>query len=547
MSRGAKFAAGAAILGSGGGLLEACGSSSPSKGSTATTAGSPGASNLTPKRGGSLTIGTEAEDNGFNPGVASWDVSGLMYGTTFFDPLVYVDSNGKWKPFLAQSITPNADYTQWTIKVRPNVVFHDGTPCDASAIVGSLKAAKASVQLGFFLQNMSSVGNPDSSTVVITCGEPWYAFPYYLQNGIGSILAPAMVEAKDGGNTHPIGTGPFTFHDWVPNDHATGTRNTRYWMSNLPYLDQVTFKPIPDHQARENALRAGNIDIMHTDDTQTAVDFMHNSSFQYINDVNNAATEHEQDMVMLNCAKPPLDDVRLRQALAYAIDRQRIIDTLYNGISPNSNGPFSKGSPYYTDTGYPSFNLTKAKQLVQQVAKDKGGPISFELSIINDAKDQAVTTLVQSMFKAAGVNTTLVVVEQSQYIVQALFGNYAARGWRQFAASDPDENYAYWSTKTLAPIGGLSLNIARNNDPQIQADLEKGRTSLDTATRTAAYQDIAKRFGQDCPFLWINQAYWSVVAKPTVMNFNKGTLPDGSRTLGMTGGFIDPRFIWVNA
>ncbi|HET6873731.1 MAG TPA: ABC transporter substrate-binding protein [Acidimicrobiales bacterium] len=545
LSRGAKLLGGAAVLGSGGGFLAACGSSSPSGGSTTGTTGTPGVSKGTPKKGGSLTIGVEAEDNGFNPTIASWDVTGLMYGAALFDTLAYADQQGHVKPYLAQSITPNADYTKWTITMRPNVLFHDGTTCDGPAVAASLKANKTSPQNGFALIPVTDISATDAMTVVVTTNEPWIAFPYYLTGSIGTVMAPAMLKAPNGGNDKPIGTGPFVFQSWVPNDHMTATRNPHYWNSPYPYLDQVTFKPIPDHLARENALRAGNIDIMHTDDTQTAVDFMHNASFSYINDLSNTAVEHEQDFFMINCAKAPLDDVRVRQALAYSIDRQKVINTLYNGISPNATGPYSKGSPYYTDTGYPSYNLSKAKSLIQQVSAEKG-PVSFELSIINDAKDLAVTTLVGSMFQAAGAKVNIIQVEQSQYIVQALLGNYGVRGWRQFAASDPDENYVWWSSKTSAPIGSLSLNFARNKDPKIDAALETGRTSTDQNARIEAYQSISKQFAQDVPYLWINQAYWSVVAKPTVQDFNKVTLPDGSRGLEMTGGFINPKFIWVS-
>ena len=548
LSRGAM---GAAALG-GGGLLAACGSSGPSNAggtSGSTPKGTPGISNATPKPGGTLNIGVEAEDDGFNPTIASWDVTGLMYGSCLFDPLTWVDSTGKVKPYLAQAVSPNADFTQWTITVRPNVSFHDGTPCDASAIVGSLEANIHSPQNGLALTNIDSVTNPDASTVVIKMKSPWTAFAYYLAQGssIGYVLAPAMVKASDGGNRNPVGTGPFTFKDWVPNDHATFNKNPHYWRSGYPYLDTVTFHPIPDHQSRENSLKAGTIDIMHTDDTQTAVDFMHDSSYQYINDLSNTATEHEQDFFMINTAQAPLDNLKVRQALAYSIDRQKVIDTLYNGISPNANGPFSKGSPYYVaDTGYPDYNLARAQSLMKQAQSEIGGPVKFELSIINDAKDLAVTQLVQSMFTAAGAQCTIVQIQQSQYIVQALLGQYGVRGWRQFAAADPDENYVWWSSSTALPIGKIALNFARNKDPEIDTALQTGRTSSDPTARAQAYQTVSKRFGADVPYLWINQAYWSVVAKPNVMNFDNAKLPDGSRGLGMTGGFFAPGFIWMS-
>ena len=554
LSRGAAVAGGAVVLGGGGSFLAACGSSGKAGSSGSSTTGSTGSSTAgvgkgTPKKGGTLNIGVEAEDNGFNPTVASWDVTGLMYGACLFDTICSVDVTGKAIPYLVQSITPNTDNTVWTLKLRSTAItFHDGSALDSSAIVGSIEANIHSLQNGLALTNIASVTNPDASTVVITCKEPWVALPYYLTGSIGSVMAPAMLKEANSGNLLPIGTGPFKFGDWQPNDHLRVVRNPSYWQPGFPYLDTVIFHPIPDHQSRENSLKSGTIDIMHTDDTQTAVDFMHNSSYQYINDLSNNSTEHEQDFFMINTASPPLDNLTVRQALAYSINRQQIITTEYNGISPNANGPYSKGSPYYlANTGYPDYNLAKAQSLMKQAAQQIGGPVKFELSIINDAKDLAVTELVQGMFQAAGAQVTINQIQQSQYIVQALLGQYQVRGWRQFAASDPDQNYEWWSSTTAAPIGSLALNFARNKDPQVDAALEKGRTSSDPNLRAQAYQTISQRFGADVPYLWINQAYWSVIAKPNVQNFNGGVGPDGStQLLKMTGGFFDPRFIWLS-
>src|SRR5581483_6258395 len=166
---------------------------------------------------------------------------------------------------------------------------------------------------------------------------------------------------------------------------------------------------------RENSVKAGTIDIMHTTDTQSAVDFMHNSSFQYINDLHNNATQREQGFYMINTAQAPCDDIRVRQAMAYAIDRKKIISLEYNNLPPESTSPFSPGSPYYVDSGYPSYNLAKAQALVKAYQAEKG-PISIELSTINDAKTLATTQVVQSMFQAAGITAHIVQVQQSQYI-----------------------------------------------------------------------------------------------------------------------------------
>ncbi len=546
LAGGGAAVGGALLGGAGASLLAACGGSSSGKasgGPAPTSSANAGITNATPKTGGNLIVATEAEDNGFNPTIASWDVTGLMYGAAIFDALTAIDINGKPQPNLAQAVTPNADATQFTITLRPGIKFHDGTPLDAKAVAMTLEANVKSPQNGPALFNVSNIAPTGPMAVTVTCKESWPAFPNYLAGAIGTIMSPTMLAEPNGGNLKPIGTGPFVFKEWVPNDHLTVVKNPNYWRSGRPYLDQVTFRPIPDHQSRANALKAGDIDIMHTDDPQDAQSFPGNKAFVSITDLDNNATEREVHFYMINTAKPPFDDVRVRQALAYATDRNRI-HSIVDVVNPVVSSPFNTSSPYYTAVDYPNYDPAKAKQLIAAYEHDKGPLRNFSLSTVTDAKDLERTTLVQAMWKEAGINCQVQQVEQSQYIVQALEGNYDVREWRQFAANDPDENYVWWSTLTASPIGQLALNFARNKDPQIQAALEKGRTSLNQADRVAAYQSISQRFAADIPYIWMDQTVWLVSAKPNVMNFNNPTLPDGSPALRMAAGFISVGQIW---
>jgi ABC-type transport system substrate-binding protein len=371
---------------------------------------------------------------------------------------------------------------------------------------------------------------------------PWVPFPVYLagQYQPGYIAEPSTLANKTAGQ-HPIGTGPFIFSQWVPGDHFTATKNPHYWRAGLPYLDQVTYKPIVDPQSRENSLRSNTVDMMHSSDLQNYVDLHGNSSFVTIDDLH-STLEPDQSFFMINTAVRPVDDVRVRQALAHATDRQKYINTIDNGVPPQSSGPFVSGSPYNGPTGYPNFDLNKAKALVAQY----GQPISIQLGVINQPKVLEAAQLLQSMWKQAGIQSTISQTEQSQYILNALQGKYQVYQWRQFAAADPDLNYTWWSIATASPVGQLALNFSRNKDPQIQQALTTGRTSSDSSTRAAAYRTIAMQLGSDVPFLWLDRAVWTLGAKPTVMNFNGPTLPDGGKALGFLGGQIWPTQIWLD-
>jgi ABC-type transport system substrate-binding protein len=249
----------------------------------------------------------------------------------------------------------------------------------------------------------------------------------------------------------------------------------------------------------------------------------------------------------INTAGPPVDDVRVRQALAYATDRQQYITVIDQGVPPQSSGPFVSGSPNYAPTGYPSFDLSKAQQLVNQYKADHGGQApAFTVGVTNTPKDLERGQLMQSMWNKAGMQVQISQTEQSQFILNALLGKMQVYSWGQFASADPDFNYIWWNSSTASPVGSLALNIARNKDPQIDQSLAVGRTSTDQATRATAYQNVAKRFAQDIPYLWLDREVWLYSAKPTVMNFAGGTLPDGTKAIPLIWGQIWPTQIWLN-
>jgi peptide/nickel transport system substrate-binding protein len=511
-------------------FLEAC--------SSATSSTTPS----TPKRGGRVTFATEAEINSFDPRQGAWDSTGLQYARTVFDPLFTQAADGSIQPYLAQSISHNADYTQWTIKLRSGVTFHDGSQLDATVVKVNLEGVAQSPLTGPALFNLDKVTVVDPMTVMITTKSPWVPFPIYLTGQLGHMAGLKQL-ADTSGKASPIGTGPFIFKEWAPGDHFTATRNPNYWRQGLPYLDSITYKPIPDPQSRGNSLKAGNIDLMHSSDTQNVADFMHDSNYNQVNDLNNVLGEPDQGFVMLNTAVPPLDDLRVRQALAYATDRQKFINTLGNGLTKPSDGPFTKGSPYFGSTGYPGLDQAKARALVADYQKDKG-QISFKYGTINTAKGRQQNELIQAMWKEVGIQTEIVQVEQSPYILNAIVGNYQAYGWRQFNTPDPDGNYVWWSSLTAAPPGKQALNFARNKDPQIDAALQIGRTNPDPTARADAYKKIAERFAADIPYIWISPSVWIVAARKAVQGAGQSTLPDGTKGRGMASGIVSPVEIW---
>jgi peptide/nickel transport system substrate-binding protein len=531
----------------------ACGGSSKSSGGSGGNGGSGGttaADTGTPKPGGHLVMGTEAEIDGFDPTSNRWDVTGFMYGTTVYDPLAAFGKDNKVHPYLAQSITHSADYRTWTIKLRPNVTFSNGDPLTADDVVTDLTAYKKAALVGHVFDPMDSATKVDDLTTDVHMNEPWVAFSAYLVGQTGVIFDPKMLNDPNR-SQHPIGTGPFILKEWIPGNHFLAVKNPNYWQKGLPYLDSVEFRPIIETQSRENSLLSGTIDMFHSSDPQTIVDLKGNSKVKYITD-QGVAAETEEDLYMINTAKPPFDDVILRQALAYATDRTKYNNVINFGVTPDSTGPFGNtGSRFHAPTGYPNYDLAKAKSLVKQYEQKHGvSSVNFELGVTNTGRSLQAAQLLQDMWKQAGFNASIKQVEQSQFILLALQGSYQVYGWRQFGEPDPDADFIWWSSTTALPIGQLALNFSRNKDPQIDADLQTGRTNPNEAARVAAYQDIARRLAIDVPFIWTNEAVWQIAFKPNVHGVTTWTLPDGSpgvdHTLGIpSGGAFIISHVWM--
>jgi ABC-type transport system substrate-binding protein len=518
-------------------------------GATTNGPGRNGVTKATPKKGGSLVFGVDAEEQGFDPTQGRFDEVGVMYARTVFDPLTIVLTNGDWAPYLAESVVPNSSYTAWTVTMRPNVTFHDGTPCDGAALVTNFEAHSKSLLTGIVINpTLQSIAQSGPLAATITFKEPWVPFPYYLAGGIGGQIAypvaPSML-ANPNGTSHPVGTGPFVFKEWVPNDHFTATANPKYWRKGMPYLSQITFKPIPDESARAEALKTGTIDLMITDTPQIITQFRGNRSYSYIDDSTHVAGEPDMNCVQLNCLAKPFNDASVRLAAAQAINRSQYARVIDEGVLPVSNGLFVPGSPYFSTTNYPKYNPSNAKKLVTAAAKKNGGPISFTYGSTNSPAALRAAQYLEQAWKAVGFQVSTNIVEQNQTINNALAGKYQALGWRQFGAVDPDLNYIFWSTTTVSS-GSLSINMARNADPIVESALLAGRQGTEKSVRESAYKTVNKRLAVDLPYLWTDRAVWAIIGNPKVQNFNNPTSPQGQSAFGMIGGSIWPTQIWIS-
>jgi ABC-type transport system substrate-binding protein len=534
LAGGLALGAGAAALGASGEPAGAAGTNGP---------GRNGITTAKPVPGGSLTFGIDTEEGGFDPTTARWDEGGFLYGRTVFDPIAIVNASGGVEPYLAQSITSNADFTSFTITLRPGIVFHDGTPLDANALYLNLEKQVTSVLTGPAFANFKSASVTGPLAVTITMKSSWAPFPYYLaQAQTGYIAAPSMLNSPSG-TSHPVGTGPFVFQDWVPNTHMTATKNPHYWRKGYPYLNSITFKPIIDPGARVNALETGEIDIMHTSSPNGLLQFRGDRRWSYYDNSGQVVGQPTVQCMMLNTAAAPFNNHTLRTAMAKAVNQTQFAKVIDKGVDAPMKGLFVPGSDYYTKTAYPAYDPAGAAHLVKQVQQQTGKPVSFTLNSTGNSDVVRAAEFLQQELQSAGMHVNINIIAQSTLINNALAGTYQATLWRQFGAVDPDLNYVWWSTNTVGPP--LPLNMARNVDPRIQTALVAGRASNVKADRVKAYQQINQYLAEDIPYIWFARDTWAVVANPKVQNFANPVTMQGSKAVAFDEGVLWPTQIWV--
>jgi len=504
-----------------------------------------GISTSRPVKGGSLTFGIDTEESGFDPSTARWDEGGFLYGRTVFDPIAIVNAAGQVEPYLAQSITSNADFTAFTITLRPGIVFHDGTPLDANALHLNIEKSATSILTGpAFADQIASASVTGPLAVTINMKTSWAPFPYYLaQAQTGYVAAPSMLNNPNG-TSHPIGTGPFVFSEWIPNTHMTATANPHYWRKGYPYLQSITYKPIIDPNARVNALQTGEVDIIHTNSPTSLQQFRGDKKWAYYDNSGQVVGQPTVQCMMLNTSAPPFNNHTLRMAMAKAVNQAQFAQVIDKGIDAPMHGLFLPGSPYYTSTTYPAYDPAGAAKLVKQVQQQTGKPVSFTLNSTSNSDVLRGAQFLQQALQQAGMQVNINIIAQSTLINNALAGTYQATLWRQFGAVDPDLNYVWWSSRTTSPP--LALNMARNSDPRIQTALVAGRTTNNKAARIKAYQQVNQYLGEDIPYIWFARDTWAVIANPKVQNFANPTTLTGSKAVAFDEGVLWPTQMWVS-
>jgi peptide/nickel transport system substrate-binding protein len=501
-----------------------------------------------PVEGGSITVGIEAETNSWLPGSANFASPGINVAFAIYDPLLRRDENGEHQPYLAESFEVNDELTEWTVTLREGVEFHDGTPLNAEAVktvFDDYVNAEGS-NLAGQIEDVESVDVVDELTVVYRLSQANAAFGDVLSGAVGWVFSPTAAEAagEDAGS-RPSGTGPFVFGEWQRDSRLVVTKNPNYWQEGLPYLDQIVFRPIPDEDTRIQSLASGDIDVLQS---------LRQSAIRQVQDISGVDDyEHlgnNSGSSIFNTSRPPFDDVRVRQAIAYALNQDELIEVLGGtGLTPPHSQYFSPDSPWYSEAvaeAWPTNDPERARELIDEYVNDPGRsdgkgagqPISFQYDCPPDPSLIELAQVYQAQWGAVGIEVDLNQVEQATHVSQAIAGDYDAKCWRVSSEDDP---YRIFSD---AFGEGSPLNFTRFTHPDIEEALEVLRTTTDIDPRKEAVEQIGLVLAENAPNTFTAGTLTTLAAREQVKNIDGWEFPDGTKGEGVINGTTIWTHVW---
>jgi peptide/nickel transport system substrate-binding protein len=531
---GALFAATAIVFAACGGTTT---SPAPSTGGSVAPPASSGGSaspsavpstGVTPKAGGTLVVGIPSDINRTDPALID-DASSSYVLQQVLETLVTLKpgTGSEIVGALAESWTISAYGLTYTFKLRTGVKFHDGTDFNAAAVKANydrwMSIPQAYIDLGYTYYIDTVIGHgdksyiastaaPDATTFVLTLKAPNSAFlvtqtltpfaissPKALTDGAASDPDFKNNKYAQGGTPAAVGTGPFTFKEWVPGDHVTLSKNTSYWNASAggPYLDAITFKPLADTTATLNALQSGDIDISQTLAPVDVKTVEADTKLQFYD----RGSACNVGVLGMNQTHKPFDNPKIRQAVAYAINRQAIVDAFFGETGVVLKNWTPPGTIYSKDLAVPGYDLAKAKALIAEsgvtdLAFEFWYPSNVSRPYMPDPKGEFEAIL--SDLEAAGFKPTPKTSKWSpDYLAAESSGKYPAWliGWNcDWLGIDNFLYTAFFGYRADAP----NPEFAYKNDAMNKAMVD-ALIAVDPAVQAAKWGEAQDMIVADMP------------------------------------------------
>ena len=508
-----------------------------------------------PQFGGTLRVGIEAESDGLNPAANNFAVSAYIMTYPIFDPLTYYDKQGNGVPVLAESWTKIGDGTNWHMKLREGIRFHDGTELEADDVVATFTAQLADPVISLAFKPGFDPDEPfrkiDDYTVEYRGVRPSARLPIYFASQLGMILPSEWLEralADPSLNQMPVGTGPFMIESRVQDEKTVLVRNPDYWAADTTdiYLESIEIYPITDTAIAAERLAAGDLDLIVTANAEATLTLREAADRGVVTFENQRS---EESFAVINTEKPPFDDIRARQALTFATDRDAYVELIRQGTTPAADSMFHPDLIWHNPNVKQETNMPeRAGPVVASYCADNpgncsGGKINMEYIYAGPSVENTrVTDLLINSWDEF-FNVTSIEVLQDDLIVYVVLGNYNVVGWRQFGDVDPDNDVLWMECGT---IGFIALNFPRYCSEERDELMYEQRRIDDLDRRVEIWHRIQEIVRDSYSYIFYHHTNWVIGARDNVHNVCGQISPVGDELFCNNQGRIWLNQLWLS-
>ena len=472
------------------------------------------AQGVAPKRGGTLNMLLTPEPPILVLGVNS-QAPTLIAGSKIYQGLIKFSPTLEPLPELAKSWEISEDKRTYTFHLQEGVTWHDGQPFTADDVVFSIM--KFNMELaprarGIFAK-IKQTTTPDPHTVTMTLDTPFEPFLLMFDVTAAVIVAKHVFDGTDyrnnPANQHPIGTGPFAFAEWQRGSFIRLKRYEKYWKKDQPYLDEIIFRIVPDSQSRAIALETGQVQMSESGDIEPfdVPRFEQQPNLNYTT----KGWEYFAPLMWLelNHRIKPLDDVRVRQALSHAIDRDFVLKRLWFGVGKPATGPISSSTKYYDGADkLPGYDPKAAAALLDAAGlKPNDSGVRFTLKHLVLPYGEVWSRLseyLRTAFKNVGVELVLESTDPGGWSRKVSEWDYDTTINYLYQYGDPTLGVArtYVSTNiqhvTFTNTGGYK-------NPKVDDLFAQAQAAVAATERQAAFTAVTKILVEDVPQIWIQE------------------------------------------
>lgn len=408
-----------------------------------------------------------------------------------YSRLVEINENAETVGDLAESWEQVSD-TEWKFKLHEGVKFHDGSEVKASDVKFSLERAKEMPRVKQYVEKIDTITVEDDYNLTLTLSTPYAPLLSSLSHTGTSIVPEALVTAQgEAFWENPVGSGPMTFVEWMPNDHYTMAGFADYF-KGAGKTKTLTIRVMPEGGARTIALETGEIDMSISVDAADVVNVEENKELEALQ-----KTSIGIEYVAMNCEKEPFTDIRVRQAINYALDRQSIIDVVMEGRGTIADSVVNINIPGWSDEipGYAQ-DVEKAKALLAEAGYPDG--FSTTLFASGDVRNREAQ-IIQAQLLEIGVNVDIQLYEWGAFLDAINNGEHDMflSSWSN-ATMDPDASiFPLFHSANFGATG----NRAFYSDADVDSMIEAAQVESDNNKRMEIYKDTQLKISEDAPWV----------------------------------------------